>query len=113
MWIAFVAVVAAGENLIANGSFEEQGPTGAAHWSATEGAVLGGHVPTSEVSWPTVDGSRVLALHATSATRSWTAIQSEPVSVTPGTQLILSGRIKTEGVSREGEQFDNCNLAVS
>ena len=113
MWLAFVAVAAAGENLIANGSFEEQGPNGALHWSFTEGARTAGATgATSEVSWPTVDGSVVLQLHGTPSTRSWTAVIANPIPVAAGDEVVLSARMKNEAVRREGNQFDNCYIGV-
>jgi hypothetical protein len=112
MLFAFVALAVAGENLIVNGSFEEQGPKGAVHWSPTDGAVIGARSPASEVTWPTVDGARVLRLHGDTSTMSWTMIESAPIAVTGGTDLVLSGRMKTEGLKREGRQYDNCNLVV-
>jgi hypothetical protein len=112
MWLVFVPVAAAGENLIANGSFEEQGPNGALHWTQSEGAANGAHAPKSQATWPTVEGSRVLQLTGTSATMSWTMVQSDPVAVTAGTDLLLSGRMRTEDLRREDRQYDNCNITV-
>ena len=112
MWLAFVAVAAAGENLIANGSFEEQGANGALHWTLSEGAYQGVHAPTSNVSWPTVDGSVVLQLQGNQSTRSWTAVTSDPIRVAAGDELLLSARMKNEAVRRDGSQFDNCYIGV-
>jgi hypothetical protein len=112
VWLVLVAAAPAGQNLIANGSFEEQGPSGAVHWTLGEGATNGAHSPKSEVSWPTVDSSVVLKLTGTSTTMSWTSVQADPVPVTPGDTLVLSSRIRTQGVKREGNQYDNCGIAM-
>jgi hypothetical protein len=111
MWLAFITVAVAGENLIANGSFEEQEGTRAVHWNQGVLARTRNAGNASHVVWIDDDPShsKVLRISADSGTVRWWDVESDLVPVAPGDQLVLSGAMRTQDVRDEaGQSPNNC-----
>lgn len=97
-----------------NGSFEAWGQAGPVGWTRVEGARTGEGEADSRwsVEAEAAHGTSSLRLSGDLSTRRWWAFVSEPVDVTPGRRLRLSGQIRTSGVGQRDGQFVNCNLGL-
>jgi hypothetical protein len=107
---------AAEEQLIVNGNFEED-PTGTAPvpgWTVAV-ATGGDAIPVSIVETTSKDrhtGRQSLRLFGDIGTSAWqSATQQLPVR--PGATYRLSAWTKTQGVKREGGQFEGCSLTLT
>jgi hypothetical protein len=75
-------------------------------WQRMAGAQLGA-APENEVEWD--DGA--VRMSASRETRRWTALYRE-VDTGDARWLVVSAKIRTDGIDPQGAQMQNCNLFV-
>ncbi len=101
---------------ITNGGFEDRGRADdpVPGWMVELGAQNGGEHPSSLLEIDRKEkhsGKGSLHFQGKSSTRGW-LIAKQSVPVRPGGSYELVGWTKTEGVKREGIQFNNCYLML-
>lgn len=94
-----LATVGAGQNLVANGGFEEIGPgpeTPAASWTGFWSRDEGQGQAALDETVKHAGRASLRVVHT--GTRDWSVSQAERIGVSPGDILRLSGWVKCEGV---------------
>jgi len=109
-------VLGQGSPGLVNGDFEAKPASGASipGWEFSIGATNGGETPASEVTLHegiAHGGRRSLRFRGEASTRGW-RLASQAVSPRPGGTYRLRAFAKTEGVAREGIQFENCYVGL-
>lgn len=93
---------------IRNGFFEQWADARPVGWSVAVGATNGGDKPVSKIR---KGPGPSLELSGNARTMAWLSV-SQTIAVQPGQSLRLTYEAKTNGVKREGRQFDNCYIAL-
>ena len=96
------------ESLVTNGNFQKWTDGVPDGWEVTIGAKNGADQPTSVVS--SIKGP-ALMLRGDARTMAWYSL-SQDLDLQPGDVYTLSFEAQSEGIRREGRQYDNCYVGL-